>query len=92
MKTVKGDLLYFNTVDAKPLANGDQKYAEKALMIIDQLHALMKNNSVKLYPKFISTVELKFLGNNVAHYIRGSLAFCSCIFRVFFKQIFWNRL
>ena len=28
VKTVKGDLLYFNTVDAKPLANGDQKYAE----------------------------------------------------------------
>ncbi len=47
VKTVKGDLLYFNTVDAKPLANGDQKYAEwLSRYFLDDQKNIVKNSVI----------------------------------------------
>ncbi len=47
VKTVKGDVLYFNTVDAKPLANGDQKYAEwLSRYFLDDQKSSVKNSTL----------------------------------------------
>lgn len=47
VKTVKNELFYFNTVDAKPLANGDQKYAEwLSRYFLDDQKSTIKNTEI----------------------------------------------
>lgn len=48
VKTAKGELLYFNTIDAKKLENGDQKYAHwlSRYFLDDQESAISKTDVV----------------------------------------------
>jgi hypothetical protein len=47
VKTVKDDFLYFNTIDAKSLANGDQKYAEwLSRYFLDDQKSGVKNSTL----------------------------------------------
>lgn len=47
VKTVKNELLYFNSLDTKPLVNGDQKYAEwLSRYFLDDQESTIKNSTI----------------------------------------------